>query len=226
MLPREQWTVPLKALSGTSAAYTNPYNGSHQFNFAPKHDGHLFFTRTNGGTLTAPDYRPNNREVSHYAPLQQLTVDLAHNALARYNLITADQYNEMHSPLDTPFTYQGTTYAAGSDQEAVALGDHFLSQLVPMIEASPAFKDNGVIVIWFDETEGTNENDFSHTLPEIIISPLAKGNGYKSKVNYTHCSDLKTLQEIFGVFPLLGDAAKPDTNDLSDMFRPGVIPHP
>jgi len=42
--PRDQWNVPLSSFSGTSASYTNPYNGSHQYNFAPKHDGQLFFT--------------------------------------------------------------------------------------------------------------------------------------------------------------------------------------
>ena len=44
-----QYTVPLTSLSGTSTNYTNPYNGSHQYNFAPKHDGQLFFADTNGG---------------------------------------------------------------------------------------------------------------------------------------------------------------------------------
>jgi hypothetical protein len=43
-------------------------------------------------------------------------------------------------------------------------------------------------------------------------------------VSYTHSSDLKTLQEIFQVGPLLGDAAAAGTHDLSDMFLPGTIP--
>jgi hypothetical protein len=32
------------------------------------------------------------------------------------------------------------------------------------------------------------------------------------------------MQEIFHAGPLLGDAATPGTNDLSDLFAPGVIP--
>ena len=40
--------VPTTSASGTSLSYTNPYNGSHQYNFAVKHDGSLFFTATNG----------------------------------------------------------------------------------------------------------------------------------------------------------------------------------
>ncbi len=221
---RSQWTVPLHSFSGTSPAYTNPYNGSNQYNFAPKHEGALFFTATNGGN----DSTPSNPQVSHYAPLQQLQTDLANNTVSRYNWITPDQYNEMHSPLNTSFTYHGVTYQANTDQEAVALGDNFLSKIIPQIMASQAYKNNGVIVIWGDETEGTNQNDFSHTLPEIVLSPLAKGNAYDSTLDYTHSSDLKTWEELFGVYApgggFLGDANTPGTNDLSDLFVPGAIP--
>lgn len=223
--PQDQWTVPLKSFSGTSPDYTNPYNGSHQYNFAVKHDGQLFFTATNGSSSTAPNFSPSNPETQHYAPLRQLQADLNSNTLARYNLITPDQYNDMHSSLNTPFTYNGTTYAANTDQESIALGDNFLSKMVPTIMASQAYKNNGVIVIWYDETE--NGNTTSFTVPEIVISPLAKGNAYNSALAYTHSSDLKSMQELFGVSApgggFLGDANTPGTNDLSDMFVAGVF---
>ena len=60
--PQNQWTVPTSSFSGTSSAYTNPYNGSNQYNFAVKHDGQLFYTATNGGTLSAPNFSPSNPE--------------------------------------------------------------------------------------------------------------------------------------------------------------------
>lgn len=223
--PQSEWTVPLKSFSGTSADYTNPYNGSHQYNYAVKHDGQVFFTATNGSSATAPNFSSSNPEARNYAPLQQLQSDLNGNAVARYNLITPDQFNDMHSSLNTPFTYNGTTYAANTDQEAVALGDNFLSKIVPQIMASQAYKNNGAIVIWYDETE--NGNTTSFTVPEIVISPLAKGNAYDSTLAYTHSSDLKTMQELFGVSApgggFLGDANTPGTNDLSDMFVPGAL---
>jgi len=216
--PQNQWTVPLLSFSGTSAAYTNPYNGSHQYNFATKHDGQLFFTATNGGN----DLTPSNPEAQYYAPLQQLQTDLTNNTVARYNLITPDQYDEMHSSLNTNFTYNGVTYSANTDQEAVALGDNFLSIMIPKIMASKAYKNNGAIVIWYDETEGGDTSQFA--LPEIVISPLAKGNAYDSTLTYTHSSDLKTMEELFGVYApgggFLGDANTPGTNDLSDLFLP------
>jgi hypothetical protein len=222
----DQWTIPLKSFGGTSTSYVNTYNGSNQYNFAVKHDGQLFFTATNGSSSSiALDFTPSNPEVPHYAPLQQLQTDLNNNSVARYSLITPDQYNDMHSSLNTDFTYDGVTYAHNTDQEAVALGDSLLAKVVPMIMASAAYKNNGVIVIWFDETE--NGNTTSFTVPEIVISPLAKGNAYNSTLAYTHSSDLKSMQELFGVTTpgggFLGDASTPGTNDLGDMFVPGVF---
>jgi hypothetical protein len=219
-----QWTVPLHRFSGTSDLYTNFYNGSHQYDFAPKHDGTLFFIDTNGGdnpTSTNPESR-------FYAPLQQLRVDLGANTVAKYNFITPDQFNDMHSFLRTGFTYHGTHYTG--DQAAIAEGDNFLSIVVPEIMASRAYQNNGAIVLWGDETEFGDSTQF--TLPEIVISPLAKGNAFDSTLIYTHSSDLKSLEEHFGVFApgggFLGDANTPGTNDLSDLFVPGAlstIPH-
>ncbi len=214
-------SVPTSSASGTNGA-VNPYNGSTQYNFAVKHDGTLFYTATNGGTLSGPGPTGStNTEAAYYSPLGQLATDLANNTVAMYNLITPDQYNDMHSSLTNGFTYNGVHYTG--DQSSIAAGDNFLSQIIPMIEASQAYKNNGAIVIWFDETEGGNTTQY--TIPEIVISPLAKGNAYDSTVAYTHSSDLKTLEEVFGVSApgggFLGDANTPGTNDLSDMFVAG-----
>jgi phosphatidylinositol-3-phosphatase len=226
---KSQFTVPTTSFSGTSSTYTNPYNDSHQYNYAAKHDPFVFFPSTNGGTATAPNNSPSNSQSQNYAPLQQLQTDLNDNSVARFNWITPDQFNDMHSALNTNFTYTGQTFAAGTDQEAVALGDNFLSIVVPEIEASQAFKDNGEIVIWNDETEG--DEDVGSTAgfdgTEIIISPLAKGNAFTNNILYTHSSDLVTLQNIFGVAGggaggYLGGVA--GANSLADLFKPGVIP--
>jgi len=107
----------------------------------------------------------------------------------------------------------------------------FLSQIVPVIMASKAYKNHGVIILWWDESEkdgvaGDLADDFNHTVGEIVISqqahPNVNGLPYASPVNYTHSSDLRIMQEIFRVGPLLGDAA--NASDLSDLFGPGAIP--
>jgi hypothetical protein len=137
----------------------------------------------------------------------------------------------MHTALNK--TSGAFEVAAGlsGDSLMIRQGDDFLKAVVPMIMASQAYKDHGVIIIWTDETEPAgagdtpSQNDFNHTLAEIIISPDAHENvnglPYASPVVYTHSSDLLTMQEIFGAGPALGDAT--NANDLSDLFKPGVI---
>jgi hypothetical protein len=123
--------------------------------------------------------------------------------------------------------YQGLT----GDVANIRQGDDFLRQIVPAIMESKAYQENGVIILWWDEAEsdgvsGDNADDFNHTVGEIVISKHAHKNvngvPYASPVNLTHSSDLRTMEEIFHVSPLLGDAA--NSNDLSDLFQPGAIP--
>jgi len=228
-LPQSQWTVPLFPASGTISG-ANAYNGSNQYSYLVQHNPQIFFTDTNGGYNTGT----SNSEVSHYAPLQQLQTDLNNNTAARYNWITPDEFNDMHTPLSSGFTYHGTHLTG--DSAAIAQGDNFLSIVVPQIMSSAAYRNNGVIVLWWDETEpdgnGDNQDDLNHTLGEIVISPLAHANvggvPYDSTIaEYTHSSDLLTMQEIFqlpGQTPngALGDAA--NATSLADLFQPAVIP--
>jgi hypothetical protein len=212
-LPLNQYTVPLVGISGNFTTGTNAYNGSNQYNYAPKHNPMVYFTTTNGGN----DATTSNPFAHNYVPLQQLATDLASNTVAQYNWITPDQYNDMHTGLTAGFTYHGTPYTG--DQAGVAQGDNFLSIVVPQIMASQAYKNDGAIVIWWDETEGGD--DPGRTLGEIIISPDAKGNAYTNNILYSHSSDLLTMQEVFSVGPCLLGACT--ATDLSDLFKPGAI---
>ncbi len=221
-LPQDQWTVPLTSISGVFASGVNAYNGSAQYNYAAKHNPMVFFTDTNGGNNATA----SNPLSTQYAPLQQLMTDLANNTVADYNWITPNQYNDMHTALSGG--YLGLT----GDAANIKQGDDFLKQIVPVIMASDAYKNHGVIIVWWDEAESDgaaadNADDFNHTIGEIVISPRAHKNvngiPYASPFNYTHSSDLRTMQQLFGVGPYLSDAA--NALDLSDLFAPGAIPH-
>ena len=155
----------------------------------------------------------------NYAPLQQLSTDLTNNTVAKYNWISPDQFNDAHSALSGGFAYQGTHYSG--DQAAIAQGDDFLSQIVPEIMASQAYQNNGAIVLWWDESEGGNTSAF--TIPEIVISPDAKGNAFSDKVLYTHSSDLLSMEELFQLGQCIG--ASCDANDLSNLFLSDSIPN-
>jgi len=158
----------------------NPYNGTTDYSYAVKHNPMAFFTDT------------QNRNCY---PLTNFWTDLANGNLGRYNWVSPDQYNEMHSSLHGGFAYHGTAWTG--NQGAIAEGDNFLSIVIPKMMASQAYQDHGVIIIWTDETESTD--DTNTTLPFVIISPLAKGNAYASALPYSHSSYLKTMDEIFGL---------------------------
>jgi hypothetical protein len=222
VLPKDQWTVPLTSFSGNFASGVNQFNGSTQFNYAAKHNPQVFFRDSSGGN----DPTPANPLSQNYAPMQQLFADLTSNKVADYNWITPNQFNDMHTALSGGF--MGMT----GDAANIRQGDNFLSKVVPAIMASRAYRDHGAIVIWWDESEQDtttdNPDDFSHTIGEIVISPDAhpnvQGAPFASSVLLSHSSDLRTMQEIFGVTkPLfLGDAV--NVSDLSSLFAKGAIP--
>src|SRR4029077_1766368 len=90
-------------------------------------------------------------------------------------------------------------------------GDNWLSTEVPKILASSAYANNGALFITWDSGESS-----AGPIGMIVLSPRAEGGGYSNGIHYTHSSTLRTIEEIFGVTPLLGDAA--NATDLRDLF--------
>jgi hypothetical protein len=208
---------PTNSASGTNAPTPNPFYGTTQFNYAVKHNPMAFFA---------------DSAIKNVYPLAQLFADLGGNTTGRYNWITPNQFNDAHSALIGGFTYNGTLFTG--DQASIAQGDNFLAQIIPQIMASKAYQDNGAIIIWWDETE--QGDDATFTIPEIVISPLAKGNAFASTVELNHSSDIKTIEEIFGLPSINNTIPLSETNvdggynnvatvnDLSDLFVNGTIP--
>ena len=66
-------------------ATPNPYNGSLQYNYAPKHNPMVYFSDTSGGNNTTT----SNTQRLQYAPLQQLQTDLTNNTVSKIQLYHA-----------------------------------------------------------------------------------------------------------------------------------------
>ena len=180
----------------------------------------VFFTDTNGGCNTTT----SNPLRTQYAPLQQFVLDLQNDDVADYNWITPNQYNDQHTSLTGG--YGGIP--ATDDRSKIAQGDNFLARMVPLIMSSKAYQEGGVILLWWDESEGGDTSAF--TVPFIVISkdvrPNVAGVPFASATQFSHSSTLRTMQEIFDVdpddgFPWLGGANT--ATDLRSLFRPGVI---
>ncbi len=182
------WKSYQESISGTVCPLTG--NGL----YAPKHNSMVFFddvTNTNN---------PHSAYcIAHVRPFTELAAKAQNNTLARYNFITPNLCNDMHD-----------TCAPLND--SIKQGDTWLAQNIPTILDSQAYKNGGVVFITWDEGEGRDG-----PIGMIVLSPEAKKGGYSNTLHYTHSSTLRTLQEIFGVTPLLGDAAT--ATDLSDLFK-------
>jgi hypothetical protein len=197
-------------------AYAEPDFGSPVFDTCPldfnfldvEHLAFVYFNDVNDGL------NPQSADcIKHVRPYYQLATDLADHTSARYNFITPNLCHDGHegvSPCDRNEPADNTLRS-----------DTWLRQNVPLILESDEYKQGGALFIIWDEAE--DDGAYSDgPIGMFLLSPFAKGGGkrpYSNSIHYDHSSTLKTLQEIFGVEPLLGAAGDPATKDLSDLFR-------
>jgi phospholipase C len=182
------WKSYQEGISGSACPLSS--NGL----YAPKHNPMVYFDDVTNSNDAHSSYC-----IAHVRPYGELSTDLQQNILARYNFITPNLCNDMHdscAPLDDP----------------VKQGDSWLALNLPALLSSRAYQDGGIIFITWDEGLAGDG-----PIGMIVLSPDAKGGGYSNTTHYTHSSTLRTLQEIFGVTPLLGDAA--NATDLRVLFK-------
>jgi hypothetical protein len=164
-------------------------NGNHLY--APRHDPFVYFDDVTNTLNLKSAYC-----ISHIRPFTQLATDLANNNVARYNFITPNLCDDMHDP------------CTGNQ---ITNGDTWLKTHVPLILSSTAYRSGGALFILWDEAQ-TGDGP----IPMILLSPYAKGNHYSNALYYTHSSFLRTMQEIFGVYPYIRYAST--ARDLRDLF--------
>ncbi len=164
--------------------------------YAAKHNPTVFFDDVTGVNNATSAYC-----IAHERPYSELATDLQDNSVARYNFITPDLCNDMHNSAGCP------------SSDSMKNGDDWLAREVPKITGSQAFKSGGALFIIWDEGEKHKDGPIGM----ILLSPYAKGGGYSNTVHYTHSSTLRTIEEIFGLTPVLGDAIQ--ATDLRDLFQ-------
>jgi phosphatidylinositol-3-phosphatase len=167
---------------------------------------------------------------AHVVNLEVLAKDLRNAATTpNYVFITPNLCNDGHDP----DCIDGT---AGGFSAIEA----FLRKWVPLISASPAFKHDGLLIITFDESEGTGPEAATACCGEkplasarrpagvigpgggrigaVLLSPYIEP-GTVATLPYNHYSLLRTIEDIFGL-QHLGYAAEPDLRAFgADVFR-------
>lgn len=154
--------------------------------YAPKHDPFVYFDDVTDSQSPTSAYC-----IAHVRPFTELESDLQTGKVASYNFITPNLCDDMHNC-------------------SVDSGDSWLAHNLPLILSSATYQQGGAVFITWDEGENGDG-----PIGMIVLSPFAKA-GYHNSVYYNHGSTLRTVEEIFHVAPLLGDAA--NQTDLSDLF--------
>jgi phosphatidylinositol-3-phosphatase len=187
------WKAYEENINGTDCPLVNegPIDPNGSQLYAPKHDAFVYFDDVTGNQNSNSSYC-----ISHVRPYTELAADLQNNNVASYNFITPNLCDDMHD-----------SCTGGNIPD----GDTWLSKNVPAIMNSGAYQNGALFITWDEADEGDGP------IGMIVLSPFAKGGGYSNQIHYTHGSTLRTLQEIFAVTPLLGDAGK--ETDLKDLFR-------
>ncbi|MDQ2913440.1 MAG: hypothetical protein M3T56_09310 [Chloroflexota bacterium] len=125
---------------------------------------------------------------SNVVPLSELDADLRSNT-PRFVWITPDVCHDGHDC-------------------ALSEADAWLSRVVPTILASPAWRNDGVLFVVWDE----GDPQLANQMPLIVITPKTQQG--ESAQPYDHYSLLATIEDLFGLSRLgLAASAKP----LSDL---------
>jgi len=160
--------------------------------YAQKHDPWIYYN----------DIRTNiARCAAHVVPFTQFGTDMASGSVPNFVWITPNMCNDMHDC-------------------SVGTGDTWLSQQVPTILNSSAYKNNGALFIVWDEgttNAGCCTDAAGGRVAMLVISPLGKP-GLKSSVPEPHYSLLRTIEDSWGLARLNG-AGCSCSAEMREYFR-------
>src|SRR6266568_1656672 len=161
------------------------YGGDAFGGYVAKHNPFAYFR----------SIRDDATRCQNIVPLAQLDADLAAGAPPDFVWITPNLIHDMHD---------------GS----VAEGDHWLSGFVPSILASDAWKQDGVLVIVWDESDSGGPG--GGRVPLLVLSPSGR-QGYRSSVTANHYSLLRSIEDVWGL-GYVGHSQDPDVQPITDLF--------
>jgi phosphatidylinositol-3-phosphatase len=167
-----------------------PCNLADSGNYAVRHNPFLYYQdiQSNAARCTA-----HTVDFTQFDPASP----------ARFNFIAPNLIDDMHNP-DPP------------NSTNIPDGDAWIGPHVTSIVSSPAYAQGGLIVIVWDEDDGSGGlTGTDDPIPIFVISPYAKSGGYVSSAHADHYSLLATIEDGLGL-GRLGSAAT--SSPLVDYF--------
>jgi len=146
--------------------------------------------------------RTNPARCAKIVPFTQFASDMRANTVPNFAWITPNMCHDAHDC-------------------RLSATDSWLQTWVPVILQSPAWRDNGVLFVTFDEGDESDQSGCCRyatggRMLTLVIAPTGK-KGFASEQAYTHYSLLRTIETAWHL-PLLGKAACDCTQPMTDFF--------
>ncbi len=140
---------------------------------------------------------------SNIVPFPQLSTDLINNALPNFSYLIANVNHNMH---DCPNqTAPGNPTGCAVD-DLLTAGDSWLKANLEPLLANPAFQQDGLLVIAFDESY-LEDTEFGGGQIMFVLVGSRVRPGFQSITFYQHQSTLRMMLEVLGVNSFPGEAA-------------------
>jgi hypothetical protein len=120
----------------------------------------------------------------------------------------------------------GPNMDSSTHDASVAEGDAWLAAHLPAVLDSPAFQEDGLLVVTYDEGDSDDgccgQRRGGGNIMTVVASPLGK-RGFVSDVPHNHYGLLRTIEEAWGL-EHLGHAADDSVTSLAEFFSPPGAP--
>jgi acid phosphatase len=181
-LAGKSWRAYAESLPSTG------YTGGDLYPYVKRHNPFAYLS----------DVLNNQAQANNIVPFSQFSIDLANGQLPQYSFIIPNQYNNSH---DCPPSIPNCTPA-----DKLATADQWLKDNIDPLVASTALRQNGLLIITFDESVDTDVLNGGGRVVTLVISPKAK-QAFQSSTFYQHQSTLRTSAEALGLTAFPGAAA-------------------
>lgn len=153
------------------------YTGGDTGNYAVRHDPLAYLT----------DVQDSAAGKQTLVPFTQFAADLASGQLPNYSFVTPNLCDDAHNC-------------------GLNVADTWLQTNIAPLLTSTAFKDDGLLIIVFDES-GSDDTNGGGRIAAVLISPKFSKAGYQSTTLYQHQSTLRLMLEGLGITATLPGAA-------------------
>lgn len=174
------------------------YLGGDVYPYLKHHNPFAYFSDVTTSAAQAADI----------VPFPQLAGDLASNRLPSFVYIAPDAEHDAH---DCPDGGQNC-----SDDDKLRAADQWLQQNLSPLLSNLDFRNNGLLMIVFDEGNATDFAYVGGHVPLVVVSSRAK-SGFQSTRTYQHESTLRMIMEATGTNRFPGASAT--APDMGEFFR-------